>query len=312
MKGVRSKIAAFGIGAKGYVRSHWRGQQSLVLSFWVNLALLRAVIFYIEGFARPPFIEGLYADGVPIIPLFIVADVIIYTWQVVGVVRACDRYQSSYGSVALVWAAHFGIVVSLLFTLVSVFMAVQNSFIEPDEDLSSVVWERERASKYALTISDDSTYVYLNGSFELGITKNLRALLQQHPNVKDIVLASQGGNIYEGRGVAKLIRERGLDSYVLEACSSACTTAFIAGATRTLGPNGHLGFHQYGLEADYQVPLVDIAGEQNTDRKFYQSQKIKDAFLDRVFDAAQSDLWVPSAEELLEAGVVHRVAVETR
>ncbi len=235
------------------------------------------------------------------------ADVIIYAWQVVGVIRACDRYQSSYGSIVLVWGTHFGIVVSLLFTLVSVFVAFQNSFIEPDEDLLSSVWERERASKYALTLSDDSTQVYLNGSFELGITKKLRALLQQHPSVKGIVLASQGGNIYAGRGVAKLIHEHALDSYVFEACSSACTTAFIAGATRTLGPNGKLGFHQYGLEADYQVPFVDIADEQNTDRKFYQSQEIKDAFLDRVFDASQSDLWVPSAEELLEAGVVHRV-----
>ena len=307
MIGVRSKIATFGTGVKDYVRSHWLGQQSLVLSFWVNLALLRAVVFYIEGFARPSLIEGLYAGAFPAILLFIVADVVIYTWQVVGVVRACDRYQSSYGSIALVRAAHIGIVVSLPITLVGVLTAFQNSFIGPDEDLLSSVWERERASKYALTLSDDSTYVYLKGSFELGVTKNLRALLQQHPNVQGIVLESQGGNIYEGRGVAKLIHGRVLDSYVFETCASACTTAFIAGATRTLGPNGKLGFHRYGLEADYQVPFVDIAGEQNTDRKFYKSQEIKDEFLDRVFDALQTDLWLPSAEELLEAGVVHRV-----
>lgn len=304
---VGSMSAAFGTSAKGYVRSHWLGQQSLGWSFWVNFALLRAAIFYMEEFTRPPFIEGIYADAVVAILFLVIAHVMIYAWQVVGVVRACDRYQSSYGSIASVWGIHFGIIVSLLFTLVSVLITFQNFFIEPDNDLLSLVWEREHASKYALIISDDSTYVSLNGSFELGLTKNLRALLQQHPSVKSIVLVSHGGNIYESRGVAKLINEHGLDSYVFESCSSACTTAFIAGATRTLGPNGRLGFHQYGLEADYQVPFVDIAGEQDADRKFYQSQKIKDEFLDRVFDASHSDLWFPSAEELLEAGVVHRI-----
>ena len=300
-------IATFGTSVKSYVRSHWLGQQSLAWSFWANFALLRAAIFYMEKFTRPPFTEGIYADAAVAILFLVIAHVVIYTWQVVGVIRACDRYQSSYGSIVPVWGINFCIVVSLLFTLVSVSITFQNTFIEPDNDLLSVVWDRERASKYALTISDGSTYVNMNGSFELGLTKNLKALLQQHPNVKGIVLASQGGNIYESRGVAKLIQEHGLDSYVFEACSSACTTAFIAGATRTLGPNGRLGFHQYGLEADYQVPFVDIAGEQDADRKFYQSQKIKDEFLDRVFDASHSDLWFPSAEELLEAGVVHRI-----
>ena len=300
-------IATFGTSVKSYVRSHWLGQQSLAWSFWANFALLRAAIFYMEKFTRPPFTEGIYADAAVAILFLVIAHVVIYTWQVVGVIRACDRYQSSYGSIVPVWGINFCIVVSLLFTLVSVSITFQSTFIEPNNDLLSVVWDRERASRYALTISDDRTYVNMNGSFELGLTKNLKALLQQHPNVKGIVLASQGGNIYESRGVAKLIQEHGLDSYVFEACSSACTTAFIAGATRTLGPNGRLGFHQYGFEADYQVPFVDIAVEQNADRKFYRSQKIKDEFLDRVFGASYSDIWFPSAEELLEAGVVHRI-----
>ncbi len=311
MTGVRSKITTFGIGAKGYFRSHWLGQQSLAWSFWVNLALLRAVVFYAGEFVRPLFTGSIFAGAVAAILFFVVAHVVIYAWQVVGLVRACDRYLSSYGSIVLVWAAHFGIVVSFLFNLFSVYVDFQSVFIVPDKDLLSFERERERASKYALTFSDDNSYVYLSGSFELGITGNLRLLLRQHRSVEGIVLASQGGNIYEGRGVAKLIIEHGLDSYVFESCSSACTTAFIAGATRTLGPNGKLGFHQYGLEADYQVPFVDIVGEQNTDRIFYQSQNISDEFLDRVFDALRSDLWVPSAEELLEAGVVHRIDVES-
>lgn len=286
------------------------GRQSLAWSFWVNLALLRAVIIATEELLPKPIGQNVYLETVAVLLYLLAAHVVIYAWQIVGVVRACDRYQSSYGSIAWVWATYLGIVLSLFFTLVSLFITFQNLFIKADNELLSLVWERERASKYDLTLSDDATVVHFSGSFELGVTKKLRAILQKHSTVTGIVLASRGGNIYEGRGVAKLIRDHGLDSYVFETCSSACTTAFIAGQTRNLGPNGRLGFHQYGLEADYQVPLIDIAAEQDTDRKFYRSQKIKDEFLDRVFAASHADLWFPSEDELLEAGVVHMIGAE--
>lgn len=295
------------IGGKGYLRSHWLGLQPLAWSFWVNLVLLRALILFLEGFIRFPSKGGDYDSVIAAVGFFVVAHVVIYTWQIVGVVRCCDRYLSHYWSTMLVWGAYFGIAVSLLFTFVSVLATFQSNILKSDETLLSSIWERERASKYRLTVSGDGTRISLNGSFELGLTKKLNALLQEHPNVTAIVLSSPGGNIYEGRGVAKLMKQHGLDSYVFESCYSACTTAFIAGATRTLGPHGKLGFHSYRVEADYQVPFADPVGEQNYDRKLYNSQKIKDEFLNKIFETPPSELWFPSTEELLEAGVVHRI-----
>jgi len=294
-------------GGKGYVQNHWLGQQPLAWSFWVNFILLRALILYLEDFARFPSRGGVYHSEIAAVGFFIVAHVVIYTWQIVGVVRSCDRYLSHYGSMTLVWGAYFGIAVSLLFNFVSVFETYQINFLKPDETLLSSIWERERASRYSLTVSSDGTRVSLTGSFELGLTKKLKTLLQEHPGVKAIVLSSPGGNIYEGRGVAKLMMQHSMDSYVFETCYSACTTAFIAGATRRLGPTGRLGFHSYRVEADYQVPFADTVGEQNYDRKLYDAQKIKDAFLNKIFETPSSELWFPSTKELLEAGVVHRI-----
>jgi hypothetical protein len=282
----------------------------LILSFWVNLALLRAAILGLEGFILTPLVVDAYDGAISALLFFILADVIIYIWQVVGVLRACDRYQSAYGSISVVWALHFGILVSLIFTTVSLFTSVQDAFLERDQELLKTLAEQERAATYALTLSGDGAVLTLIGSFDFGITKAVTAFLEAHPNVKAIVLASPGGNTYEGRGVAKIVRDHDLGSYVFADCFSACTLAFIAGTTRTLGPNGQLGFHQYGMDADYQVPFVDIAGEQNTDREFFRSQKIEETFLERVFEASQSDLWIPSTKELLAAGVVHRVATE--
>jgi hypothetical protein len=305
-----AKLVTLGTVAKGYVRSHWQGQHSLIWSFWVNLALLRAAILGLEGFILTPLFVDATAGAISALLLFILADVIIYVWQVVGVLRACDRYQSAYGSISVVWALQFGILMSLMFTLVSLFTSVQSAFFERDQELLRTLAEQERVDTYQLTLSGDGTVLTLEGSFDFGITKAVTAFLQAHPNVKAIVLASPGGITYEGRGIAKIVRDRGLGSYVFADCFSACTLAFIAGTTRTLGPNGQLGFHQYGMDADYQVLFVDIVAEQNIDREFFRSQKIEDAFLERIFEAPQSDLWIPSTNELLAAGVVHRVATE--
>lgn len=305
-------IETLDIGGKGYVRNHWLGRQSLVWSFWVNFVLLRALILYLEDFARFPSRDSVYHSEIAAIGFLIVAHVVIYTWQVVGVIRSCDRYLSHSGSITLVWAAYFAIVLSLIFTLVSVFETFQVAFLKSDDTLLSSIWERERASRYSLTVSHDGSHVSLTGSFELGLTKKLETLLQEHPGVTGIVLSSPGGNVYEGRGVAKLIKEQGLNSYVFETCYSACTTAFIAGATRTLGPNGRLGFHSYRIEADYQVPFADTVGEQNYDRKLYESQKIEEAFLNKIFETPPSELWFPSTRELLDAGVVHRIEAKAQ
>jgi hypothetical protein len=304
---IRSKLETLEIGGKGYLRSHWLGQQSLAWSFWVNLVLLRALILFLEDFVRFPSRDGVYHSEIAAIVFFIVAHVVIYIWQIVGVVRCCDRHLSDYWSIMLVWGAYFGIVVSLLFTFVGVWETFQINILKSDEPLLSSIWERERASRYNLSVSGDGTRVNLTGSFELGLTKKLKALLQEHPNVKAVVLSSPGGNIYESRGVAKLMKQHSLNSYVFEACYSACTTAFIAGATRTLGPDGRLGFHSYRIEAAHRHPFSNTVGEQNYDRKLYEAQKIKGEFLNEIFEAPPSELWLPSTEKLLEAGVVHRI-----
>ncbi len=295
------------IAAKDYVPNHWLGQQSLTVSFWINFVLLRAAIVGVEVLFLTRFVEGVSLEIIISSILIFVADLVIILWQFVGVIRSCDRYQSSYGSVSAVWGVYFGIVMGLLFAIVIVFIFVQNISVRRDKYSLSTLWERERTAKYALTLAEKGDYLYLKDIFELGVTKALKKLLQENSHVKGIVLASPGGNTFAGRGVARVIRDHGLNSYVFADCFSACTLAFIAGVKRTLGPNGRLGFHRYGLDADYQVPFVDIEEEQSTDREFFKLQNIKNAFLKKVFATSHSELWIPDRQELLEAGVVHKV-----
>lgn len=305
-------FAAMNDAARGYLQDHWQGRHSLAWSFWINLVLLRALIIGLEGLLRMPSrADGWHSEALAVV-YFALAHVVVFGWQVVGVVRACDRHQADYGSMSVAWGVYLGLVLGAIFTLASVFTSFQVSFLKVDEGLMSVAWNREREARYALTLTGDGGGVALTGSLELGITKKLAALLREHSTVGRIALDSPGGNIYAGRGVARLILDRGLDTHVSGNCASACTTAFMAGASRSLGPGSRLGFHRYRVEAGYQVPFADPAGEQMTDRDFFTSRGIAPTFLDRVFAAPAEQLWYPETSELLAAGVVHRIGPEVR
>lgn len=226
--------------------------------------------------------------------------------------RAGDVYLQRYRSSVLVPAAHVAVIASLILTIASGFAATQTLFFrQPDRNLAEE-WERERAGRYRLSVDGDSRLLHLTGQFELGITRSLSSILDERPTITGIVLDSEGGYVVEGRGVARLIRERGLDTYVFGVCKSACTTAFIGGRERTIGPNGRLGFHQYSMEVNYPDKLLNPRAEQDRDRLFFAQQGVKPAFLSRVFDKPHDDIWFPELEELLEAGVVKRISLEDR
>lgn len=302
-----TKRSAVHFPAWAYICAHWRGDLPLSLSFWVNLVLLRFVLYLLAALTHPPFVINPYIAAFASMFFVAIAHIGIFTWQIVGVVRACDRYQSIEGGIIPVYGAYFGIAVTLLFTLSSAFTAVQTTFVDSKDSLLNLIWQQERDARYSLRLSPDGPTLHLDGSFEHGMTKKLEEMLAQNSGIERIVLESPGGNIFEGRGVGKLIADRGLDTHVDGSCYSACTRAFIAGAFRTLAPQAKLGFHGYRLDAAYPVPFVDAETEQNLDRSFYRARGVNDAFLARMFEAVQPDLWIPSIDVLLTAGVAHQV-----
>ena len=227
--------------ARTYLQDHWAGRHPLTLAFWVNLVALRLAAIAFEAYVLMPFAEGSLAGLIATILYLLLAHGAFFAWQIVGLVRACDRYQVAFGTMAVVWGVHTGIVISLFFTIVSSFTTFQNSFIVRDDGLLFLVWEQERAAKYSLELSRDESRIMLDGSFELGVTKKLRALLEENPKVEALVLASSGGNTYEGRGIAKLVQAHKLDTFVFKDCFSTCTLAFAAGTQRLLGSSARLG-----------------------------------------------------------------------
>ncbi len=294
-----------------YVRNHWRGDHSLLWSFWVNLVALRLVILFFERFTHPPFTEQSTAAIAFTVLYFVVFQLIVCVWQIRGVVKTCDRFMAESGSYSTVLLAQFGIVVGLCLTLYFVLAAFLSLLEDPEAKYEKMFRPQPSLlGEYSLTLSEGGTRLLLKGDFRIGITKELSTFLERNPNLEGIVLSSNGGRVTEGRGVARLIKKNGLDTYVFDACKSACMTAFIGGATRNLGAQGKLGFHQFLLKNKMNIPYLDVEKEQKIDLAFYTEQKIEDSFLKKVFQASHTDIWFPSHDELLAAGVVHKILTE--
>ncbi|MGI9393785.1 MAG: hypothetical protein ACR2OY_04000 [Boseongicola sp.] len=283
---------------------HWRGQQSFAWSFWVNLVLLRLLIFAAQEWLSPEEGQNFSDNRALVLLLIVIFHGLILAWQIVGVLRASGAHIRAHGSMAPVWGSQLAIIAAVLWVISYSFGAWQMTQLVPDSLDSQAELEAARAAKYSIVPTEDGQSLTLAGSLELGITDHFKDQIKAYPDVDQIILASTGGNIYEARGLANIIRQHDLNTLVITECSSACTTVFIGGAKRQLSPGSKLGFHQYRIDADYAVLNADPVREQNRDRDTFLQSGVAPWFLDKMFDSNAAEMWYPALSELIEANVV--------
>jgi len=153
-------------------------------------------------------------------------------------------------------------------------------------------------------VSDDGKTILLTGDIVLGITEAVAVRIAENPSLETLALTSDGGNIYEARGLAKLVRDANMSTLASGTCSSACTVAFIGGVSRRLQSGGRLGFHQYRFDAEYTVPFADPRAEEARDLELFRKAGVQDWFLMRMFRERPDKIWYPATEVLKKAGVL--------
>ncbi|HHZ95117.1 MAG TPA: hypothetical protein EYN67_06055 [Flavobacteriales bacterium] len=106
--------------------------------------------------------------------------------------------------------------------------------------------------------------------------------------------------VEEALKLQQSIKENNLSTYVSGECVSACTLVFLAGKHRYLRKYARIGFHAYstpGVGDEY----MDFSGAKND----LVALGVKRYFVDQVFQISKEDMWYPSIDELISAGVVH-------
>lgn len=75
-----------------YIQKHWRGEHSLVRSFWVNVVLIKICITVIQTLAIASA-----TDPISVLKVTIPIALAIYLWQIVGLWRSANRYTVEAG-----------------------------------------------------------------------------------------------------------------------------------------------------------------------------------------------------------------------
>jgi hypothetical protein len=286
---------------------HWRGELSLAVAFWINLVALRFALVGVDHLWGPPVTEDIAAVLPWAMAYVAVSVLIVFPWQVVGVLRATDRILGELGSSAIVLVTQIGIVISLLVTAVSAFAVFQPLMARAPEGPDWFALRAEREARYDVSVDPGGAAVRITGEFELGLTRRLRTVLRDTPGAREIILESPGGYVGQGRAVARLIEERGLATRVETSCESACVIAFLSGTHRTLMRGARLGFHPYRMEGLGAHPSIDAREEFAADSRGFAAKGVDPAFLERVAAVPDGEIWFPSTDELIAAGVVDSV-----
>jgi len=286
-----------------YIGKHWRGQLSLATSFWINVFTINIGIRLFDTWLNEasPIENPVVASQVIIIYSFILLA-IVYPWQIIGVWRSANRHAEETKNVFWPSVVKITVVLGLstTFGLLSTSWPVY-------KDLYHIGFEKDEYGDYRVELVEDGKLIHLKGSLGFGISKEVNKLIAKNPNVEGIILDSIGGRVYEGRKLSEIILINSLDTYTLNGCYSACGTAFISGNMRYLAKDANLAFHQYRQISESFELYGDMTSEQKKDLMIYQRRDISQDFIDKIFKAKQDDLWYPTVDEMLDAGVVHEV-----
>lgn len=158
---------------------------------------------------------------------------------------------------------------------------------------------------YELRLSADGAHFRFSGLVDFGLTRDLRALAQDHPKVKRIVLDSRGGYIAEARGAVTVLQVQGIATHVEGHCASACALIFAGGAARSLAPDARIGLHGYALRpGNMYFGMIDPRHEMARDMAIYRAQKIAEPFVRKLAILPQAPMWYPDHAELRAVGFV--------
>ncbi|MFZ1106156.1 MAG: tetratricopeptide repeat protein [Hyphomicrobiaceae bacterium] len=151
-------------------------------------------------------------------------------------------------------------------------------------------------------LSSDGRVVKFSGGVTFGGAKALRRLLAANTSIKVIHLNSPGGFYAQAFEMARVIKSRGLDTYVSERCDSACADLFLAGRERLIGPGARIGFHQASTRGG--SPSIDVSAALKAD---WLKAGMSEQFVRRALQTKSDEVWHPTQTELLAERIATRV-----
>jgi hypothetical protein len=291
---------------------YWRGEFPLWVSCWVVGVVGGLVISFVPAIAVGAFTadKGYNPSSIFFVSAAVwVAVFAIAAWQAVGLWRSATRHAAAplprhddkAAEFALLWSALARLVV--IVGLTSLLATFGTEWLPQLRELYKIAFfDDPDIPPYSITIARDGTEAEIVGGFKYGLTDDFAAITKSARHLKVVHLDSAGGRLGEAERLFTLIRERGLSTYVSSKCFSACTLAFAGGRERVLKRGAALGFHK----ADF--PGVSENEFDSLQQKVFTAAGFDIRFIERALSTPHKELWTPSPDVLLAAGVITGVS----
>jgi hypothetical protein len=284
---------------KNYLSRHWAGHLSLPVAFWINAALLSALIAaaveYVGNRIRD---GGGTLRGLAIIALAYAAfSAVFWVWSAVGIWRSAYWHRRRGGTPG------WGLGARILVVLFALLILVRSGDIAlRTRELGALAAGGDTIGPVAeMKLSPDGRDLSLRGNLAAGSAERFEALVRSSPNLRRVVLSSTRGRYFEAERMAALIRRRGLDTRVEGDCLPPCTDLLLAGRERTAPEQARIGFHQPNLPADDGYGIRRALERTHAD---YLAAGVKRDFVNRVMLTPPQETWFPNSVELVEANVL--------
>ncbi|HEU0134595.1 MAG TPA: hypothetical protein VFR28_07210, partial [Allosphingosinicella sp.] len=264
-------------GHKNYFQRHWAGHLSLPVSYWVNNALLSALIAAGVEYAGHQIREnGGSLSGLALMGLLYLAfSLLFWVWSSVGIWRSAYWHRRRGGMPGWGLAARTLVVLSAVAILFrSGDLALQT------RELGTLAAGRDSMGSIAeMKVSGDGSELAVRGNLANGAAERFETLLAASPAVRRVVLKSPGGRMLEAERMAESIRKRRLDTRVEEYCMSACTSLLLAGRERMAPEQARIGFHQPSFPG---MGAYDLRDAIERTRAEYLAAGVSDSFVSRA------------------------------
>jgi len=283
---------------KSYFKRHWRGELDLGISYWVNTILFSLLLTLISlglGSLASDVTDMRYIL-IAFIFLYIFIFFIFSPWAYIGLWRSTSNHIEKYN--LLFWANVVRILVVI--GVIRTIMSFVNAGYPQTVGYIQVLTGTGNIPSYRIELENNNTRLKIIGGINLGLAHEVSEYIKQYPTIKSINLESVGGLTGEARGVAKIVKENNLDTYVYGNCFSSCTYIFVSGKRRVLSLKARLGFHRPAFAG------VDNNAEDKfvKDKELFREQGVDRAFIKKIFSTPNSDLLEVSNKELKEVGIV--------
>lgn len=293
---------------RNFFARYWRGGYSLPFSFWV-IGVLGALVTLLVVVALDRLFDANEYNPYTSFAFFVsvwVFVVVSTIWDVVGLWRSATfymhrRWRQGKGTF---WG---GLVKLLIVASVpSGIMTVIRSDMPQMRELYDMAFRGDPdLPDYSLRIMRNGTEIEIVGGFKYGLTSDFRKLLKASPQIAVVHLDSVGGRIAEAMQVHDIIQQRGMVTYVVNECLSACTLAFAGGRERWLGSAAKLGFHGPSFAGMPQHELNSAIASQ---QQLLVRDGVDPYFVARALSTPADSLWTPTNQELFAARVVTNIA----